>query len=127
MSLTDRIVDVLVFQEKKEEEVPEAKEQDLQNLSQIGEDIYLEFAKKSDIEQQCFACGAQDRIILGGNIYAITGLATEGEGDFPSIFMCPRHMTDLAEQILLHVLRVGRGKEAGAIKLPLLKWKGEDE
>lgn len=125
-SLTEKIVAVLEKQEK-EKEVPVPKMTSLKDLPHVGEDIYLDFAKKSSTENQCFACGDGDRTTVEDMIYAITALSLEGEGEYPTIFFCPRHLTDLAEQLLLHIFRVAKGREEGAIRLPLLKWKGEDE
>lgn len=113
----------------KVQEIKKLEAKGLGDLNHIGEDIYLDFSKKTSLEQQCFACGDGDKIPIDGKIYGISALfIDDGKGEeFPAINLCPRHFADLAEQILLHVWRVGKGKEEGALKLPLLKWKGEDE
>ena len=114
---------------EKVQEIKKLEAKGLGDLSHIGEDIYLDFSKKTSLEQQCFACGEGDKIPIDGKIYGISALSVDdGKGEeFPSLSLCPKHFADLAEQILLHVWRVGKGKEEGALKLPLLKWKGEDE
>jgi hypothetical protein len=105
------------------------KAEGLEGLDHIGEEIYLDYAKKSSLGMECFGCGGEDRIIVGGHIYSLSAFPSkDGKSEeVPTLYFCPRHLTDLAEQLLIHVFRVMKGKEEGAIKLPLRKWKGDDE
>jgi len=94
-----------------------------EQVSFVGEDVYLEYRNKESLSDYCFACGTEDRIPVGGEHYIIVASVIEDgkTEDFSTIHFCPKHMTELAEQILLHCYRVATDREGGAIKLPLLK------
>jgi hypothetical protein len=120
MGLTERICQLA---ERGEEKVADTATNLLEGVESIGDDIYLDYTKKTDESMYCHICDLSDNIPVGENVYLITGSVPPKDGTVEEpvepIVFCPRHMTDLAEQLLLHIVRVGKGKENGAIKLPL--------
>ena len=87
----------------------------------IGEDLFIEFGPKAEFVDFCWACGNNDRQKVGEDQYSLVSTDMTDAGEWPRIYLCPQHFSDLAEQILIHLVRVGKEREDGAIRLPLLK------
>lgn len=96
----------------------------------LGMDILFQICDRND--DKCFGCSADEnaRAAKTDRGYMIWGqngedVKEEGEGTISEagsvIWLCANHTKQLLEQMLVHVVMVSRGKEQGAIKLPLKK------
>ena len=125
LGLTERICQLA----ERESEVKKEEVNTVDALSNLGDDIYLDYGKKIDESMYCLVCDTADSIPVGENVYTFCGaIVKDGtEESFEPIVLCPKHLSEMAEQILLHIVRVSKGKEKGAIHLPLRKWEEDDK
>lgn len=121
--LTERICQLA----ERGDDVSEAKPAALEGCYNLGDDVYLDYNEKLDESMYCHVCDTKDCIAVGQSVYTLSGPSELGNEAFEPIVLCPKHLSEIAEQILLHIVRVSKGKEKGALTLPLRKWKDVPE